>query len=48
VGDALDTFRSLMKLAGDADRIVPGHDPLVMERYPSAEGSMKGIVARLD
>jgi glyoxylase-like metal-dependent hydrolase (beta-lactamase superfamily II) len=48
VGDALDTFRSLMKLAGDADRIVPGHDPLVMERYPSAEESMKGIVARLD
>jgi glyoxylase-like metal-dependent hydrolase (beta-lactamase superfamily II) len=48
VGDALDTFRALQKLAGHADRIIPGHDPLVMERYPFAEESMKGIVARLD
>lgn len=48
VGDALDTFRSLMRLAGDADRIVPGHDPLVMERYPAPEESLKGIAVRLD
>jgi len=48
VGDALDTFRSLLKLAGDVDHIVPGHDPLVMERYPPAEEGMKGVVARLD
>jgi hypothetical protein len=28
--------------------VVPGHDPLVLARYPAASPSLEGIVARLD
>lgn len=48
VGDALDTFRTLKRLAGDAARIIPGHDPLVMQRYPAPAEELKGIIVRLD
>src|SRR4051794_15329551 len=38
----------LEALAGGQERIVPGHDPLVMARYPAAEARLEGVVARLD
>ena len=36
----MESWRKLARLAGDQLRIVPGHDPLVMQRYPrlAAEG----------
>jgi glyoxylase-like metal-dependent hydrolase (beta-lactamase superfamily II) len=36
----MESWDKLMRLAGHAQRIVPGHDPLVMKRYPrlAAEG----------
>jgi hypothetical protein len=27
---------------------VPGHDPLVMQRYPAASDALQGIAVRLD
>jgi glyoxylase-like metal-dependent hydrolase (beta-lactamase superfamily II) len=30
----MESWRKLGRLAGDERRIVPGHDPLVMQRYP--------------
>ena len=30
------------------DHVVPGHDPLVLERYPAAKPGLEGWVARLD
>lgn len=48
VGQMLDAFRTLERLADSADHIVPGHDPLVMERYPPPREDLRGIVARLD
>ena len=30
----MESWRKLARLAGDERRIVPGHDPLVMQRYP--------------
>jgi hypothetical protein len=41
-------YDRLRALAGAADRIVPGHDPLVMERYPAPDPRLEGVVARLD
>jgi glyoxylase-like metal-dependent hydrolase (beta-lactamase superfamily II) len=41
--DAFDTIRAL---APSADHIIPGHDPLVLERYSAIPG-LKGIAARL-
>lgn len=41
-------YQRLRDLAGRAGRVVPGHDPLVMHRYPPADERLAGIVARLD
>ncbi len=49
VGTALDSFRALRRLAGgEMDRIIPGHDPEVMRRYPAPDPALEGIVARPD
>ncbi len=34
VGDMLQGYRRLLSLAEGPDHLVPGHDPLVMKRYP--------------
>jgi len=48
VADMLDSFRKVERLADSPRHIVPGHDPLVMRRYPAASSSLKDIVVRLD
>jgi glyoxylase-like metal-dependent hydrolase (beta-lactamase superfamily II) len=41
--DAFDTIRALADSPG---HIIPGHDPLVMERYPTVPG-LEGVAVRL-
>jgi glyoxylase-like metal-dependent hydrolase (beta-lactamase superfamily II) len=48
VGEMLEGFDFLRRIAGSDDRIVPGHDPLVMERYPAVNDQLEGIAVRLD
>jgi len=48
LADMLEGYRTLNRLASSRDHIIPGHDPLVLERYPAAGGGLEGIVARLD
>ncbi|MGH7935129.1 MAG: N-acyl homoserine lactonase family protein, partial [Candidatus Binataceae bacterium] len=48
LGAAIDSFRTLERLADSPHHIVPGHDPLVMRRYPASSSSLKDIVVRLD
>jgi len=48
VGDMLEGFRTLRKLATSAAHIVPGHDPLVMARYPAAKPGLEDWIVRLD
>lgn len=48
VADMLAGHRTLLRLAGSIDRIIPGHDPVVMDLYPAADSSLQGVVARLD
>lgn len=48
VGAMLKGFERLKALAEGPGHIIPGHDPLVMTRYPAATPSTEGIVARLD
>lgn len=38
----------LLHLATAPQYIIPGHDPLVMERYPEAAPALRGIAVRLD
>ena len=47
VAAMLDGHRRLVDEADSIDHIVPGHDPLVMARYPRIDGDAVGIV-RLD
>jgi len=48
IGEMLEAFDTLKRLASSDDHIIPGHDPQVMMRYPSAGGAMQGIAVRLD
>jgi glyoxylase-like metal-dependent hydrolase (beta-lactamase superfamily II) len=44
----IDGWATLRKLASSDDAIVPGHDPLVLTRYPVAALDLEGIAVRLD
>ena len=48
VGDTLEGYKKLRRLAESPQHIVPGHDPLVMSRYPAVSGDLEGIAVRLD
>jgi glyoxylase-like metal-dependent hydrolase (beta-lactamase superfamily II) len=48
MGEMLEAYRTLRLLADSAQHIIPGHDPLVMKRYPAPSPALSGIVARLD
>jgi len=41
-------YRRLRELAHSPGHIIPGHDPLVLERYPAPSAALQGVVARLD
>jgi len=48
VGDALEAYSTIKKLADSPAHIVPGHDPDVVERYPAAAPGLENLVVRLD
>ena len=48
VADMMEGWGKLLALADSAAHVIPGHDPLVLERYPAPSKELQGIVARLD
>ena len=46
--EMLEGYRTLRRLADSLDHIVPGHDPLVMQKYPAMSKATEGLVVRLD
>ncbi|HJY75716.1 MAG TPA: N-acyl homoserine lactonase family protein [Burkholderiales bacterium] len=48
VADMVEGYRRLASLAESRAHIIPGHDPLVMERYPAPSRELQGIAVRLD
>jgi glyoxylase-like metal-dependent hydrolase (beta-lactamase superfamily II) len=48
VPDMVHGYRRVRELAHSPEHIIPGHDPLVLERYPAPSPALQGIVARLD
>jgi glyoxylase-like metal-dependent hydrolase (beta-lactamase superfamily II) len=48
LGDMIKGYDRLRKLADSPRHIVPGHDPLVLERYPAPKKSQEGVIVRLD
>jgi glyoxylase-like metal-dependent hydrolase (beta-lactamase superfamily II) len=47
VGETLEGYNEMRRLASSISHIVPGHDPLVLQRYPAQPGGPADIV-RLD
>ena len=41
-------YGALREQADSEDHIVPGHDPLVLDRYPAPDSRLQGTVIRLD
>lgn len=48
VADMVEGYRRMRGLAEWPTHVIPGHDPLVMERYPAASADLAGIAVRLD
>ncbi len=48
VGEMLEGFNTIRRLAESPRHVIPGHDPLVLKRYPAARPGLEGVVARLD
>ena len=47
IGDMAEGWAICERLAGHPDRIIPGHDPLVREIYPRAEGKADAYAVHL-
>ena len=41
-------YETLNRLASSPAHVIPGHDPLVLARYPASAPGLEGIAARLD
>jgi glyoxylase-like metal-dependent hydrolase (beta-lactamase superfamily II) len=48
IPDMLAGHDLVHRLADSPDHVIPGHDPLVMERYPAPTPALAGIAVRLD
>jgi glyoxylase-like metal-dependent hydrolase (beta-lactamase superfamily II) len=48
VGDMIQGYATMRGLAESPQHIIPGHDPLVMSRYPAPEPAHDGVIVRLD
>jgi glyoxylase-like metal-dependent hydrolase (beta-lactamase superfamily II) len=47
-GDVLAGYRRAYQLADSREHVIPGHDPLVLQKYPAASPDLEGWIARLD
>lgn len=48
VADMVQGYAAMRGLAESPKHIIPGHDPLVMARYPAPRDALAGAVVRLD
>ncbi|HEX5418426.1 MAG TPA: N-acyl homoserine lactonase family protein [Gammaproteobacteria bacterium] len=48
LGELLEGYKTLRRLASTEAHVIPGHDPLVFDRYPATAGWAENWIARLD
>jgi glyoxylase-like metal-dependent hydrolase (beta-lactamase superfamily II) len=48
IREVLEGYDTLRRLASSPRHIIPGHDPLVMQRYPTSAPGLEGLAVRLD
>jgi glyoxylase-like metal-dependent hydrolase (beta-lactamase superfamily II) len=46
--EVIEGYRRAYALASSREHVIPGHDPLVLARYPAPSPELKGWVVRLD
>jgi glyoxylase-like metal-dependent hydrolase (beta-lactamase superfamily II) len=47
LGDLIEGYKTLRRLASSNAHVIPGHDPLVIDRHAAAPGR-EGWIVRLD
>ena len=48
LAEVVEGYATLRRLATSHEHVVPGHDPLVLARYPGAKPGLEGWIVRLD
>jgi glyoxylase-like metal-dependent hydrolase (beta-lactamase superfamily II) len=48
VGDTLEGYKTIQKLATSRSHVIPGHDPDVLKRYPAAGPGLENWICRVD
>jgi len=48
LGDMIRGYERCYDLADARANVIPGHDPLVLDRYPAPKKELEGIAVRLD
>lgn len=48
LGHVVEGYQTLRRLAETPQHVIPGHDPLVMARYPAVSRELEGVAVRLD
>jgi glyoxylase-like metal-dependent hydrolase (beta-lactamase superfamily II) len=48
LADMVEGYNTLERLASSKAHVIPGHDPLVLARYPAASSRTAGWAARVD
>jgi glyoxylase-like metal-dependent hydrolase (beta-lactamase superfamily II) len=48
VSEMIEGYATLRRLAASPKHVIPGHDPLVLKRYPAVSKELAGIAVRLD
>ncbi|WEX08062.1 N-acyl homoserine lactonase family protein [Chelativorans sp. AA-79] len=48
LANTLEGYERLWELASDRSNVIPGHDPIILDRYPAAAQGLEGVVVRLD
>lgn len=48
VAEMIDGYQTMLDLAESNSHIIPGHDPLVMKRYPCPRDELSEVAVRLD
>src|SRR5215813_11543041 len=48
VGETLEGYDEMRRLASSLSHIVPGHDSIVLQRYPAQPGGGPAEIVRLD
>jgi len=46
--DTLNGYETMKRLSDQKNGIIPGHDPLILARYPTVAAGLEDVVVRLD